>query len=42
MHVADLAVTAIEQGVDEKVHTDLLQGATDAIHALTGQLAVAG
>ncbi|MBF7014535.1 polysaccharide pyruvyl transferase family protein [Novosphingobium resinovorum] len=42
MHVADLAVTAIEQGVDEKVHTDLLQGATDAIHALAGQLAVAG
>ncbi|MFT4056787.1 MAG: polysaccharide pyruvyl transferase family protein [Novosphingobium sp.] len=41
MHVADLAVTAIEQGIDEKVHTDLLQGATTAIHALANRLATA-
>lgn len=39
MHVADLAVTAIEQGVEEKVHTGLLQGATTAIHTLAGRLA---
>ncbi|WP_285017307.1 polysaccharide pyruvyl transferase family protein [Novosphingobium sp. fls2-241-R2A-195] len=41
MHVADLAVTAIEQGIEEQIHTDLLQGATSAIHALARQLASA-
>lgn len=41
MQVADLAVTAIEQGVDEKVHTDLLHSATTAIGALADQLATA-
>lgn len=38
MHVADLASIAMELGIDEDLHADLVSRATTAIHALAGKL----
>jgi polysaccharide pyruvyl transferase WcaK-like protein len=42
MHLADLASIAIELGIDEDVHADLVGSAAGAIHALAQKLTASG